>query len=110
MRQIDQQSPIGNGLSRYVVPSTAHSNQKVVLASEAHRLNDIRRAGATHHKRRVLVDSRIPDCSGLIVAEVTGQESLTSQSGTERVERFRRDRCDPPIQLVDLDFIHFSLP
>src|SRR5262245_23166138 len=95
LREIDQQSSISDGFSRDVVSCSTNGNEEIVLPSKAHRLNDIRGAGATHHKTGALVDTRIPDCSGLIVAGVAGQENLTAQDCTQSHERFRRYRCVP---------------
>ena len=69
-RQVEHQAAVTDGLAGDVMPTAPYRDEQVVLACELHRGDDIGRAGAAGDQRRPVVDQRVPDGAGLVVAGI----------------------------------------
>ena len=78
-RQVNHESTVTNGVSGEAVPNAPHREQQIVNPSEIHRIDDIRRTGATDDDGRLAVDHGVPDGAHFIVSVVSGQDHLTAQ-------------------------------
>ena len=60
-----------------VVPTAAHGDLEIQLASHLHRIDDIRRPMAPRDDRRPLVDQPVVHPPGLVVPDIGGLKKLT---------------------------------
>src|SRR6185312_8389438 len=74
--EVDHEPAVGDGEPGDVVPTAAHADLQVALASHAHRVDDIGHRGAPDDHRGTTVDHRVPYRAGGVIGGIAGGEDL----------------------------------
>ncbi len=109
-RQIDHHAPIADGAPRDVVTGALDRHQQAVFTAKAHRLHHVGDAAATHDQRRVAIDHRVPNGSGLIISWRLWCDDLPTDPPRQLIEGCAGERLVAPVERSDYDFIHGSFP
>src|SRR6185436_9353308 len=90
--EMDHQAVVAGAVAREAVPAAAHRDLEVVIAGEPDRGRDVvgRRCARDH--RGPAVDVAVPEAAPVVVAGVGGEDQLTAESRTERIERTTGER------------------
>jgi hypothetical protein len=85
-RHIEHQRTVSGSEARDVVASALNAEQEVVFARKPNAFNHVGNAAAARDNGGLPVDHGVPDGSGLLMAGVTRQEQLPSETRPEALE------------------------
>ena len=98
--EIDREAAVGKGLARDAVPAASHRNLEAVTARQHYRRDHVRGGRAARDDRRFLVDHRVPDGPGFVVAGLPSHHDVAGEGPAE----LRCEGCRRP--LVENGFRH----
>src|SRR2546427_9025008 len=91
--EIDLETVIDHRAAAGAVCSAANSDFQILLPGEGDGGADVSRVRAAYDDRWSPIDGAVPDDAGLVVARVAGNEHLSSDPRTQRLDTRTRDLC-----------------
>ena len=85
-REIDDQPVVDSAQPRAVVAAAADGHEDVVVAGEVDRGDDVGDVRALGDEGRVLVDHRVVDRAGLVVAGIAGLDEIAAHGGGQSLD------------------------
>jgi len=83
-REVDHDARVAHRVARNVVAPAAHGEGQAVLASEAHRSDDVVAVRAASDERRPPVDHAVPDAPRRVVLPVAGPDQDAGEIAVQR--------------------------
>jgi hypothetical protein len=87
LRQVDHEATVVDGIAGHVVSTAPDRKEKVVLAREVHRVDDVCGTAALRDDRRPAVDQAVPDQPRVLVTGVVRSENGSAHLHGECLQR-----------------------
>src|SRR5262249_699537 len=93
LRQVNDNAAIADSTARYVVTTSAHCYQQIVVPGEIHRVNNVRYSRTADYQGRIPVDHGVEEGARFIVALIAAPDYLAAQPGLELFDSFFGQHC-----------------
>ncbi len=107
-RHVEQHPAVGNGVTSYIVTAAFDRQQQFVLAGEVDGADDVGHASWLNGQRWILVMHTIPERACLVVALITEEEKIASNSRPELFDRLAIDLARDLFRLLNRHRVSLS--